>query len=524
MRSNVVVGTHHKTGTVWMSSVFNAIATRLGVRYIDFWANGGDVDWRSGERFILFNYHSIFRTNAEMLDADNVRILHLVRDPRDVLISALKFHLRSDEKWLLEPSADFGGKSYQQVLKDLPSKYDQYVFEMEHSSRNTLGQMERWDYGRSNCFEARYGELISDVDLQLWEEIISFLGFEDHEREVCRECFWRFSLFGDLAGSDHVHVKSHVQSGREGQWRTEFDATIAQAFVARFPTVLQTLKYEPDGAWVEALDATAPRGELPPLHVHHAKLKADRRVLLACYGTAFGDKPEERLEEIRERKSLQAQIIASRMNVQSTDVVMDFGAGCGFMARAMAPIAAAVYCIDVEPEFGEFAREELAACDNVHCLTVDRLDLSPVADIQFTKIYFVSVAVLFNYYDLHSHIELLSGVLAPGGEIYFDYADPVGIADGDGAIFSAHRSAFRVSPRSIQDLVQYNGLSAVKAALEANGLELVESWQVHAETFSVLARKPADACATTLDGAQADVADPDSVEPTSDHVARQEVQ
>ena len=36
MKYNVVVATHHKTGTVWMDGVFKAIAGDLGVAYVNF--------------------------------------------------------------------------------------------------------------------------------------------------------------------------------------------------------------------------------------------------------------------------------------------------------------------------------------------------------------------------------------------------------------------------------------------------------------------------------------------------------
>ena len=36
MKYNVVVATHHKTGTVWMDGVFKAIADDVGAHYVDF--------------------------------------------------------------------------------------------------------------------------------------------------------------------------------------------------------------------------------------------------------------------------------------------------------------------------------------------------------------------------------------------------------------------------------------------------------------------------------------------------------
>ena len=43
MRYNLVVATHHKTGTVWMDGVFKALAGDLGARYINFRAQYEEI-------------------------------------------------------------------------------------------------------------------------------------------------------------------------------------------------------------------------------------------------------------------------------------------------------------------------------------------------------------------------------------------------------------------------------------------------------------------------------------------------
>jgi len=86
MKYSVVVATHHKTGTVWMDGVFKNIARDLGVQYIDFRSQYGCLGDALSKPFILLNCDSNFREHSDILNRDDVRILHLVRDPRDVLI------------------------------------------------------------------------------------------------------------------------------------------------------------------------------------------------------------------------------------------------------------------------------------------------------------------------------------------------------------------------------------------------------------------------------------------------------
>jgi len=249
MKYNVVVATHHKTGTVWMDGVFKAIAHDLGVQYVDFRSQYGRLDEALRGPFILLNYDSNFREHAHLLNRDDVRVLHLVRDPRDVLISAMHYHKKSAESWLHEPVPGYNDVTYQRSLKALPTKFDQYLFEMEHSTASTLRDVLNWRYDRANCFEARYEDLRQDVQLTYWRRISGFLGFDESEQEMSCLRFWQNSLFGGLSRLGNKHVRS----GDVAQWKREFTRDLGQAFLKRFPGALQSLGYEPNNSWVRKL-------------------------------------------------------------------------------------------------------------------------------------------------------------------------------------------------------------------------------------------------------------------------------
>lgn len=252
MKYNVVVATHHKTGTVWMDGVFKAIAQDLGAEYIDFDSQAQRLAEKLDRPFILLNTDSNFRQHAGLLDRPDVRILHVIRDPRDVVISAMHYHKKANESWLHEPVPGYDNVTYQRRLKELPSRYHQYVFEMDHSSAGTVHDMQRWQYDRPNAFEARYEELRLDRELTYWSRISAFLGFDQKEREVCRQRFWDNSLFGGLSTLGNKHVRN----GDIQQWKREFNVGLAYAFLARFPRALQKLGYEPDHRWILELPRT----------------------------------------------------------------------------------------------------------------------------------------------------------------------------------------------------------------------------------------------------------------------------
>lgn len=249
MKYNVVVATHHKTGTVWMDGVFKAIAGDLGVAYVDFKTQYGELKEALRTPFILFNHDSDFRGHSHILNRTDVRVLHLIRDPRDVLISAMHYHRKSSEGWLHEPVPGYDNITYQRRLKALPTKLRQYVFEMDHSTAGTVHDMLKWQYGKANCFEARYEDLRQDTRLAHWLEIAAFLGFEEAELQTCRQRFWENSLFGGLSRFGNQHVRS----GDVAQWKREFTLEVAYAFLARFPHSLQSLGYETDHRWIVEL-------------------------------------------------------------------------------------------------------------------------------------------------------------------------------------------------------------------------------------------------------------------------------
>jgi hypothetical protein len=249
MRFNIVVATHHKTGTVWMVSVFKAIAKGLGARYVDFWSHYGRLDRQLRTPFVLFNYDSTFLQHSDVLGRDDVRILHLIRDPRDVLISAMNYHKTSDEAWLHETVPGDDGITYQSKLNSFSTPFEQYLFELENSTNSAIEAMLDWQYDRANCLEARYEDLRLDHSMALWSQIVTFLGFEETEQGFCKDCFWQHSLFGGAAGAN----SKHVRSGDVAQWKREFTPELADAFIERFPDALQVLGYEPDDQWIERL-------------------------------------------------------------------------------------------------------------------------------------------------------------------------------------------------------------------------------------------------------------------------------
>jgi hypothetical protein len=133
-----VIATHHKTGTIWMRSVFQAIAKQLSVSF----HHRARLAKPSAESLsvpsIVFDQHSRFPNCGWMLKHPECRVLHLIRDRRDVIVSGAHYHGTASEPGLLEPREAFDGLTYQQKINSLPDDQSRYLFEMHSLNSSAL--------------------------------------------------------------------------------------------------------------------------------------------------------------------------------------------------------------------------------------------------------------------------------------------------------------------------------------------------------------------------------------------------
>lgn len=240
----IVVCTHHKTGSVWMANIFRAIK-----RHEKLNLHTKSQAELPQEADIFLQDHS--KVDLKALKARfpkrGVRAVHVIRDPRDVIISGAFYHVKTVEKWANNPKKEYGGKSYRQAISALPTDHEKLVFEMDHTGGKTIREMAAWDYAmKDTCFEAKYEDLIIDRDLKIFTPMMQFLGFEGPRLEMALKFVRELSLFGGAAGSDPA---DHIRSGEGRQWVRTFTPELKAAFKERFPDALQKLGYEVGADW-----------------------------------------------------------------------------------------------------------------------------------------------------------------------------------------------------------------------------------------------------------------------------------
>lgn len=221
-----------------MRNVFSCVCEQLGLQFF------------AGEQNNLPDNFHVFMQNHSRFEPDDIsspiRGVHVIRDPRDRIVSGMYYHQKSKESWLHKPMKVLGGQTYQQTINSLDTAEEQLLFEMENSGKWGIKEMLRWDYADDRFMNIKYEDLIVDYDLKEFKKIFTFLGFSGSEIPACLECAYNNSLF-----SGKVKKSVHVRSGKSSQWKTHFTPQHKQRFVELFGDALIRLGYEEDNRWAE---------------------------------------------------------------------------------------------------------------------------------------------------------------------------------------------------------------------------------------------------------------------------------
>jgi hypothetical protein len=270
------VGVHHKTGTVWMKQVYASIARRLELPLIELarpprssTARGSDIQAQQREflvstlqpirtqgQGIVFDKHSMFSEIPRRIRA--MRGVHVIRDPRDVLISATFYHVDSFETWLHRPRPDLDGMTYQGKLRSMGSIREALLFELTHQTRRVVHEMVGFPR-MASVPTFTYESLMAGDVLAAFEKMFVALGFSERAKRVALECAEKESI----VLNPERRGRPHIRSGKPRQWDETFDRALGEQFAEVAGAQLITLGYESDQSWLRGLPASRPALDEP---------------------------------------------------------------------------------------------------------------------------------------------------------------------------------------------------------------------------------------------------------------------
>jgi Sulfotransferase domain len=255
---------HHRCGTQWTASIVEDVCSAAGltaVRHDNSNRFQGDIlSYRQKNPFDFWCY---INADYRFVRGVDVRGFHVVRDPRDVIVSAYFSHLTSHpvrDRW---PQL----RHHRNLLQSL-SKDEGILQEMEFSA-STLYAMLFWDPLTPNVREIRFEDLIQNSEDKFCK-IFAELGLvpsrvsETVVREIVGLHAFQCMSGGRQRGEeDTAH---HFRKGVPGDWRNHFKPSHIDHLKKLFNPLLIKLGYEANESWTnEVSEAQDCQHSLLPL-------------------------------------------------------------------------------------------------------------------------------------------------------------------------------------------------------------------------------------------------------------------
>lgn len=231
---NYLVGTFHKTGSVWMMQLIHEFSQLTGRNFITVSQREitqNDVDDPQG--YILFDYQSIFNDPLRLTAEDKGFVV--IRHPKDQIISATRYHERSSEYWLHIPLDIYGGKTYQEMINSLETWEEKVTFEMRNASK--IHTMDMVNFNDPRFIKIKYEDLVSGYPYPESINLISeHLGFSEFETECFLEAYVKTHM--------NNNQNQHIIDGSINQWQSLWTDTLNNGYNRVYGNVEQQLGYE----------------------------------------------------------------------------------------------------------------------------------------------------------------------------------------------------------------------------------------------------------------------------------------
>jgi hypothetical protein len=231
---------YHKAGTKWFVRVMREVAAHFG------------LDYSTGSEYESIRALEEGRTRGVFMDyGSHVRLdtlgdyigSHMIRDPRDMVVSGYFFHLWTSEPWAALPLAEHRGMSYREYLNSLDQE-EGLLVEIRRMSF-WVNHMLDWDYQNPNMFEIRYEDIMEDEEAT-FRNMFQHYGFTPAAVDASCRIAARYTF---KKMSEPGALQSHLRSGKAGEWKQFFGAAHRRLFKELYPGAVVRLGYEGSKDW-----------------------------------------------------------------------------------------------------------------------------------------------------------------------------------------------------------------------------------------------------------------------------------
>jgi hypothetical protein len=232
MNKYILVGTHHKSGTVWMQKMFSVFAKFNGYEFKNI--NTEKINDLT-KPHIFFSHESNFDYLKNSFDISEKGI-QIVRDPRDLAISGAKYHSKKDvnEDWLFLQKN--GMPSYYENLNSKKSFEEKVLFESENITIYTVKKMIK-SKNKSNMLTIKYEDLFTDFEnFNTLKRIAKHFNMTVKEFNLLKKAYTETHIF-------YVGNNDHVSSGEIKQYKS-LNKETQEKLINFFKKEIYELEYE----------------------------------------------------------------------------------------------------------------------------------------------------------------------------------------------------------------------------------------------------------------------------------------
>jgi hypothetical protein len=230
---------HHKAASTWIFNLCSAICERLD---LSFEANPelGNGSHPTAD-FLAFGNASI----EQVQKLGDFRGFHVIRDPRDIVVSAYFSHKYShpmeDYDWLSEARTALQAMQQEEGIRySIDWRYEQF------------SRMGNWPYSDRRIYESRFETLTRNPDIE-FRNIFKFLGlYPDPLNPALLSEILDAHSFVKLSGGRPIgteDIMNHYRKGMAGDWVNYLQASNKEYFKERYGYLLIDLGYEEDMDW-----------------------------------------------------------------------------------------------------------------------------------------------------------------------------------------------------------------------------------------------------------------------------------
>lgn len=253
--------TYHKCLTLYYKRIMNRLTAEFPFTWKDYFGDSAsfnqDAVSGSGKRVICLTD----RDDIMWDKLPNYRGSHFIRDPRDLIVSGYHYHMWTREEWCLAPNfpwRHYVSRPFFELVEPEVAKYPQnisyqtYLNSLDRERgmilemifrRDTIVQMQRWNYHNPNVIELRYENVIGN-ETESFNRLFEHYRFHRRARQRGVELATQLRLENQKKGDT-----KHIRSGETKQWKEELPPRVQEVFKQAHGDVLVQLGYERDLNW-----------------------------------------------------------------------------------------------------------------------------------------------------------------------------------------------------------------------------------------------------------------------------------